>query len=202
MLPHEFDATTSALAADGWCVVENLMTDAQTLALASECTTRHTARLLKPAATGIDRALTLLRGDSTRWFESGNLSAPQQAFVDRIDELRIELSRRLLLGLVDSESQYAVYPCGAGYARHLDQLRLSDARVVSAVFYLNADWLDVEGGALRLFLADASHRDIYPRAGRLVLFLSAQFEHEVLPATRQRMSIACWMRQRTVPVAH
>jgi SM-20-related protein len=28
------------------------------------------------------------------------------------------------------------------------------------------------------------------------LFLSAQFEHEVLPATRDRMSIACWMKQR------
>jgi SM-20-related protein len=47
-----------------------------------------------------------------------------------------------------------------------------------------------------LYLADLSHRDIYPRAGTLLLFLSAQFEHEVLPATRDRMSIACWMRQR------
>ena len=202
MLPHDFDAATSALAADGWCVIENLMTDAQTLALASECATMHASGLLAPAATGIDRALTLLRGDSTRWFEFGNLSAPQQTFVDRIDELRIALSRGLLLGLVDSESQYAVYPCGAGYARHRDQLRLSDARVVSAVFYLNANWLDVEGGALRLYLADSSHRDIHPRAGTLVLFLSAQFEHEVLPATRQRMSIACWMRQRAIPVDH
>jgi SM-20-related protein len=202
MLPREFDAVTRALAADGWCVIENLMTEVQTQALASECTSMHTSRLLMPAATGLDRALTLLRGDSTRWFESRNVSAPQQAFVDRIDALRIALSRRLLLGLVDSESQYAVYPSGAGYARHLDQLHQSDARVVSAVFYLNANWLDVEGGALRLYLADASHRDIYPRAGTLVLFLSAQFEHEVLPATRQRMSIACWMRQRAVPVGH
>jgi len=202
MLPHEFDAATRALAADGWCVIDNLMTDAQTRALASECATMHTSHWLVPAATGTDRALTLLRGDSTRWFDFGNLSAPQQAFVDRIDELRIALSRGLLLGLIDSESQYAVYPCGASYARHRDQLRLSDARVVSAVFYLNANWLNVEGGALRLYLADASHRDIYPRGGTLVLFLSAQFEHEVLPATRQRMSIACWMRQRAVPVDH
>lgn len=200
MLPREFDAATRALAADGWCVVENLMTDVQTRALASECAAMHTSRLLAPAATGLDRALTVLRGDSTRWFESRNLSAPQQAFVDRIDALRIALSRRLLLGLVDSELQYAVYPSGAGYARHLDRLRQSDARVVSAVFYLNANWLDVEGGALRLYLAESSHRDIYPRAGTLVLFLSARFEHEVLPATRQRMSIACWMRQRAVPV--
>jgi SM-20-related protein len=199
---HEFDAATTALAADGWCVMANLMTAAQTQALARECAAMHRAHLLLPAATGIGRSLTLLRGDSTRWFEADSLSVAQRAFVDRLDGLRVALSRRLLLGLIDSESQYAVYPSGAGYARHLDQLRRNDARVVSAVFYLNADWREVEGGALRLYLADDSHRDIYPRAGTLILFLSAQFEHEVLPATRQRMSIACWMRQRAVPAGH
>jgi SM-20-related protein len=158
----------------------------------------HDARQLTPARVGADRDRTLLRGDSTHWFESDALSAPQQAFADRIDVLRIELSRSLMLGLVDSESHYAVYQPGAGYARHLDQLRDNDARVVSAVFYLNDAWQEAEGGALRLHLADQSHRDIYPHAGTLLLFLSAQFEHEVLPATRDRMSIACWMRQRAI----
>ena len=37
-----------------------------------------------------------------------------------------------------------------------------------------------------------------PQAGKLLLFLSARFEHEVLPARRDRMSIACWMRQRSL----
>jgi len=199
---HEFDVAIRALAARGWCVIHHLMTPAQTLALASECTAMHAADLLTPAATGLDRAITLLRGDSTRWFPSSAMSVPQQAFANRINELRTALSRQLMLGLVDSESQYAVYPAGAGYSRHLDQLHRSDARVVSAVFYLNAAWQDVEGGALRLYLGDATHRDIYPRGGTLVLFLSAQFEHEVLPATRQRMSVACWMRQRAIDIAH
>ncbi|WP_408434238.1 2OG-Fe(II) oxygenase [Paraburkholderia fungorum] len=49
---------------------------------------------------------------------------------------------------------------------------------------------------MRLYLADQTYHDVFPRAGTLLLFLSAQFEHEVLPATRDRMSIACWMRQR------
>lgn len=89
-------------------------------------------------------------------------------------------------------------PPGAGYARHLDRLRDTDARVVSAVFYLNDSWQETEGGALRLYLDDGAHRDIYPHAGSLLLFLSAQFEHEVLPATRNRMSIACWIQQRAL----
>jgi SM-20-related protein len=194
----EFGTATASLAADGWCVLHGLMSPAETLALTNECVAMHDAQQLTPARVGADRDHTLLRGDSTRWFESDALSAPQQAFADRIEVLRIELSRSLMLGLVDSESHYAVYEPGAGYARHLDQLRDNDARVVSAVFYLNDAWQEVEGGALRLHLADQSHRDIYPHAGTLLLFLSAQFEHEVLPATRNRMSIACWMRQRVI----
>ncbi|MGC1548633.1 MAG: 2OG-Fe(II) oxygenase [Rhodanobacter sp.] len=194
----EFDSATTALAADGWCVVSNLMSPIQTQALASECLILHDAHLLMPARVGADRDVTLLRGDSTSWFQPEALSTAQQAFSDQIDVLRIALSRHLLLGLVDSESHYAVYQPGTGYARHLDCLRNNNARVVSAVFYLNNAWQEAEGGALRLYLADQSYRDIYPHAGTLLLFLSADFEHEVLPATRDRMSIACWMRQRMI----
>jgi SM-20-related protein len=156
----------------------------------------HEARLLTPARVGADRSATFSRGDSTRWFEPEALSTRQQVFADGIEALRITLNRDLFLGLVDSESHYAVYQPGAGYARHLDCLRNDDSRVISAVFYLNEAWQDAEGGALRLYLADQSYHDVFPRAGTLLLFLSVRFEHEVLPATRDRMSIACWMKQR------
>jgi SM-20-related protein len=154
------------------------------------------AQLLTPARVGADRATTLSRGDSTRWFQPEALSTRQQVFADRIEALRIVLNHDLFLGLVESESHYAVYQPGTGYTRHLDRLRNNDSRVISAVFYLNEAWQDTDGGALRLYFADQSYRDVFPRAGTLLLFLSAQFEHEVLPATRERMSIACWMRQR------
>ena len=195
---NEFDTTMATLAREGWCVLSGLLSPDQTLALADECEVMHDTHQLLPAHVGHGRDRSLLRGDHTHWFASDAPSAPQLAYATRIDELRIALSRGLMLGLVDSESHYAVYRPGAGYARHLDCLRGCDARVISAVFYLNAAWQDAEGGALRLYLADRSHRDVYPRAGTLLLFLSAQFEHEVLPATRLRKSIACWMRQRVI----
>ncbi len=200
MTHPQFDlkAAASALAADGWCVQPGLLSTPQTRALAIECTAMHDARLLVSARTGAARSASALRGDSTHWFVDDAMSAPQQAFAERIDALRVALNRELMLGLVDCESHYAVYRPGAGYARHLDRLRHSDARVVSAVFYLNEGWREADGGALRLYLADGSARDIYPHAGNLLLFLSAQFEHEVLPATRDRMSIACWMRQHAM----
>jgi SM-20-related protein len=192
----EFDIATSALAGNGWCIVPNFLSQTETQALSTECMDMRDAQLLTPARVGGDRAGTLLRGDSTRWFQPEALSTRQQAFANRIEALRIALNRDLFLGLVDSESHYAVYRPGAGYARHLDCLRNNDSRVISAVFYLNEAWQDAEGGALRLYLADQSYYDVFPRAGTLLLFLSAQFEHEVLPATRDRTSIACWMRQR------
>ena len=200
LLVSPFVAAASALAAHGWCLIDNLLTTEQTRALATECLAMHVAHALMPAATGAQHIAGVLRGDATAWFMPHALSGAQQVFVDRIDALRLSLNRDLLLGLVDNEAHYAVYPPGASYVRHLDRLRGSDTRVLSAVFYLNAAWRRAEGGALRLYLADGRHRDIYPHFGHLVLFLSGQFEHEVRPATRQRLSIACWMRQRALPL--
>lgn len=196
-LPLE-EAAANALAADGWCVLPGLLTHDQTHALGTECAAMHTARRMTPARVGDGRHVTSLRGDQTRWFEMTALSEAQQAFVDRIEALRLHLNRSLMLGLVESEAHYAVYEPGAGYARHLDRLRHSDARVISAVFYLNPDWDESLGGALRMHLADGTRRDVMPHAGTLVLFLSDRFEHAVLPATRTRMSIACWMRRRDI----
>lgn len=192
----EFDAAAHALAEVGWCVISGFLDERRTQSLVDECATMHDARLLQTARTGNARSTSSLRGDRTHWFVNADMSAPQQMFTNRIDQLRVALNRQLMMGLVDCESHYAVYRPGAIYARHLDCLRGSDARVVSAVFYLNANWRDEDGGALRLYLGDGSSRDIYPHAGNLLLFLSAGFEHEVLPASRDRMSIACWLRQQ------
>ncbi len=196
-----FRTAADALAGDGWCVLADLLAPAQTRALADECAALYAARQLAPARVGAARTATELRGDRTQWFDPAAPSPPQPAFVARLDALRAALNRELMLGLVECESHYAVYPPGARYARHLDRLRDSDARVLSAVFYLNQDWQETDGGALRLYLEDGGYRDILPHAGTLALFLSARFEHEVLPATRERLSIACWMRQRPLGAA-
>ena len=103
------------------------------------------------------------------------------------------MNRRLFLGIDEVEAHYAAYPVGAFYARHRDRFRDSDARVVSVVTYLNPDWSDKDGGALRIVLDDGDI-DIVPDTGSIV-FLS-ELEHEVLPAARERFSIAAWMRRR------
>jgi SM-20-related protein len=64
------------------------------------------------------------------------------------------------------------------------------------VIYLNHDWLSEQGGALRLHPQGMSTRDIYPIGSRMALFLSADMLHEVLPATRDRLSLTGWFRRR------
>lgn len=191
-----FAPVAAALATDGWCVADGLLTATQTGALGVECAAEHVRGAMRVAATGSSHSEGLLRGDVTQWFDTLSPTSAQAAFVGRIDALMHSLNRALMLTMVESESHYAVYAIGMGYVPHVDRLRDSDERVVSAVFYLNDDWLDDEGGALRLHLVDDVKHDIFPRAGTLVLFMSSDILHEVLPATRTRMSIACWMRQR------
>lgn len=190
----------------GYAVVDGFLEATAIAALAAECMDLQARAELQPAAIGRAGGRhtdASVRGDRTRWFEPDALSAAQTRYWSRMNVLRQALNRALLLGLEELEAHFALYPPGAGYARHRDRFRDDDARVVSTVLYLNADWRKREGGALRLYVdrdATVPHRDILPAAGTLVVFLSADFEHEVLPAGRDRMSIAGWLRRASIPV--
>jgi SM-20-related protein len=192
------DEDVSALREHGVCVSESLLSAALLHALAADCRALASAGALQPAAVGRGGgriANTRLRGDATRWIEDDPVAPVRGDFLAAMEALRIALNRRLLLGLDYLEAHYALYPPGAGYVRHRDRFRDDDARVLSFTAYLNADWPDEAGGALRLHLP-AGAIDVPPRLGTCTLFLSAEIEHEVLPATRPRLSIAGWFRRR------
>lgn len=135
-----------------------------------------------------------VRGDRIRWLSR---SDPVQArFLAQMEALRLVLNRRLFLGLFEFEAHYAHYPAGAFYRRHVDSFRGAANRMVSLVAYLNDDWGEDDGGELVLYDAAGRTRlaTIAPQAGRVVLFLSEEIPHEVLPARRDRLSIAGWFR--------
>jgi SM-20-related protein len=201
MVPQidNLDTTVSALADRGWQIWPNFLPASAIAALAANCRGLDDEGALHDATTGRDPARTAsnLRGDRTRWFDETALTPAQQTYWTAMQTLRVELNRRLLLGLESLEAHYALYPPGAGYARHRDRFRDSDARVLSSVLYLNTDWQVDDGGALRLHLPDGP-QDVVPAGGTLALFLSADVEHEVLPARRERLSIAGWFRRREI----
>lgn len=186
------------LAEHGWSQQKLFAPQALTLALADECRNRSAQGALAPAGIGRGNAQQIsegVRGDHIQWLDAGQ-SASCDQYLALLDELRVALNQGLYLGLEDYESHFALYPQGAFYQKHLDRFRDDDRRAVSAVFYLNRDWQAEQGGALRLYLADGSSHDVLPEAGTLVVFLSADMPHEVLPATRERLSLTGWFRRR------
>lgn len=194
----EFNALADAIEHQGWYVSDALLPAALVRALADECRQLDSAAQLKPAAIGRGqgrRTASAVRGDRTRWLDAG-FSRPQVDYMAQMLALRDVLNRRLLLGLQTLEAHYAVYPAGAHYDRHRDRFRDDDARTLSAVLYLNEHWAAEDEGELRLYLPDGGHHDVMPRQGRMVVFLSADFDHEVRAPRRERMSIAGWFRRR------
>jgi SM-20-related protein len=185
----------------GWVVVDDFLSAAEATALHAHAAACEAAGDFHRAGVGRGAGLAVrddVRGDTVRWLDESALAAPEAVYWSRIESVRAALNAQLYLGLRRGEYHYAHYPVGTGYQRHLDRFRDDDARTVSAVCYLNADWQEKEGGVLRLWLnadPDGPFEDITPHAGRLVLFLSDRFWHAVLPATRPRWSVTGWMRR-------
>jgi SM-20-related protein len=99
------------------------------------------------------------------------------------------------LGITDKEFHYAVYPPGTFYKRHLDTFQNDSRRKLSIVCYLNSeDWKPEYGGELCIYFDDKPPLDIYPLAGRLVIFESQVLEHEVKPVNKERLSITGWLK--------
>lgn len=165
--------------------------------LAHECHLQQQLGLLQVASVGQEKQNMVeksIRGDQIRWLEPGMAPCVDQ-FLAHIETLRIFFNRRLFLGLEECENHFAYYPAGAFYQKHLDRFQRSDSRVISSVLYLNPAWQPEHGGALRIHF-DEHYEDIEPVSNRLVLFISAQILHEVLPTTTERLSLTGWFRRK------
>jgi SM-20-related protein len=182
----------------GWSEQDAFLPPDLTLALALECAALAAAGTLTLASVSRDAARALqpkVRGDRIQWLEAGQSDACDR-YLAIMETLRVALNRGLFLGLDDYESHFAFYAPGASYMPHRDRFRDDNRRTVSVIVYLNADWLPEHGGALRLHPEGLSMRDISPVGGRIAVFLSADMLHEVLPATRERLSLTGWFRRR------
>lgn len=197
--PALLTAIVEDLADKGWCCHDLFIAEGLTRELAIECQQRAADGRLAPAAVGRGASAQVregVRGDSIQWLEPGEGTATD-AYLGLMDQLRQALNQALYLGLADYESHFALYPPGAFYQRHVDRFRDDDRRTVSAVLYLNAGWMPEQGGALRIYPGEAA-LDIAPVGGRLVVFMSGELPHEVLPATRERLSLTGWFRRRAL----
>jgi SM-20-related protein len=186
-----------ALAGDGFIIIDNALTPELVSALEEEFKRLSLAEF-KAAGVGRTNELqinTHIRRDKIHWLEAN--CAPVTEFLTFIEQLRISLNRQLFLGLREYESHFSFYCINDFYLKHFDAFRGNPGRKISTVLYLNQAWRDEDGGHLCIYDAQEHTRSIAkvaPQAGRLVVFLSEDFPHEVLPASRLRRSIAGWFR--------
>lgn len=190
------------LAERGWCVVDDFLAPIRVGELRASLLERWGNEEFRQAGVGRGEQRQLrteVRTDHVRWLDPDSVSNAEAHYLGRMESLRGEVNRALFLGLFDFEAHLAMYPPGTFYRKHLDQFLGIGTRTLSAVLYLNEDWGPADGGQLRIY-TDAANPDDYeevePLAGRLVLFLSARFLHEVMPARRERMSVTGWFRTR------
>ncbi|HDM8196795.1 TPA: 2OG-Fe(II) oxygenase [Vibrio harveyi] len=135
-----------------------------------------------------------IRSDKIQWLKR-DMGAPVASFLDKMEEIRLEANRHFFLGLFEYEAHFAKYEKGDFYQKHLDCFKGNENRRLTTVFYMNESWSEEDAGELVVYdLNDNKIATIPPRSGRLFVFLSEQFPHEVLPTNAERFSIAGWFR--------
>ena len=192
---ERLDTWAEALSSQGYLVAEPLP---PTLLLALQRRSKQVH--YQPAQVGRQhkRLDPQIRSDRIAWTNAGQGVDAQ--WMQWLDGLQRGLNQRLFLGLAQHESHYAWYPPGASYQRHRDAFATPghSNRVVSLVLYLNASWPEHSGGELVLYpnAPDGSEplAKLEPSPGRMVLFMSAELPHQVLPGQQDRYSLAAWFR--------
>jgi SM-20-related protein len=178
----------------GYYVFDAFVNETTTKGVLSELSELRAADEFKMAGIGKQDQFMVNqneRGDFIRWIDRNTAAPHTTLFLEKLEEIILQLNRNFYLGIRDFECHYTQYPVGTFYKKHVDRHKTGSARIVSFVFYLNEGWTETDGGQLRIFSED-SHYDVLPAAGRLAMFLSEK-EHEVLPTQRVRNSITGWM---------
>jgi SM-20-related protein len=213
------------LATHGWSHAPGALEPGLVAALRAEAEAMDDAGDTRAGRIGrgsVEARRDLVRRTRIAWMDGSSLA--QRQFLSGAEALRLEINRALFAGLFEFEAQFAVYPPGGYYARHLDAFasrpgaaanaalgpKAARSRVVSVVAFLNQGWSEADGGRLAIWNAapdGAQGRpdlsaldavtpaaDIAPQGGGLVLMLSERIPHEVRRVHTERHAIAGWFR--------
>ncbi|EGQ8037681.1 2OG-Fe(II) oxygenase [Vibrio parahaemolyticus] len=181
-----------ALATDGYYIWDDFLSEEEVTQL-RDCIPDN----WKKARIGRNDDVTRIesiRSDKIQWLKPA-MGQPIANYLSKMEEIRQEVNRHFFLGLFEYEAHFAKYEKGDFYQKHLDCFKGNENRRLTTVFYMNESWSEEDAGELVIYdLNDKEIATIPPRGGRLLVFLSEQFPHEVLPTNAERFSIAGWFR--------
>ncbi|EHH2569615.1 SM-20 protein [Vibrio parahaemolyticus] len=181
-----------ALATDGYYIWDDFLSEEEVTQL-RDCIPDN----WKKARIGRNDDVTRIesiRSDKIQWLKPA-MGQPIANYLSKMEEIRQDVNRHFFLGLFEYEAHFAKYEKGDFYQKHLDCFKGNENRRLTTVFYMNESWSEEDAGELVVYdLNDKEIATIPPRGGRLLVFLSEQFPHEVLPTNAERFSIAGWFR--------
>ena len=152
---------------------------------------------LKAAGIGNDQhhsQNSTIRNDSIYWLDRKNQNEYQNSFLDLIENFVKYLNINCYTGITDYEFHYSLYETGNFYKKHIDQFQSNSSRQFSMISYLNADWLEADGGQLMIH-SEGGNQKIDPIQGKMVFFKSDEMEHEVMLTHKRRMSVTGWLKR-------
>ncbi|MCE2895133.1 MAG: 2OG-Fe(II) oxygenase [Flammeovirgaceae bacterium] len=194
-LTSQLNKLADQIAENGFAVIDDFLSNEEIDSVLALQGFKNGLLQFKKAGIGKNQDKQIneaIRGDYIQWIDPNNAEPPLLTYLGRLKQVIAFVNQSLFLSLKDCEVHQTIYPIGSFYKRHLDQFKKDDHRKLSVICYLNKDWKEADGGQLRMFIGHES-KDILPVAGRLVCFRSDLLEHEVLPATRERLSLTGWL---------
>lgn len=203
-MTSQFDSIADNLSEHGYALADQFLSQKEVRDILELDHFSKGTEQFKKAAIGKNHGLQIneaIRGDYIQWLNKNTSPPAVKLYLDRLQNLLGFLNQSLFLSLKDFEVHMTIYPVGSFYKRHLDQFKKDDHRKLSVICYLNQDWKEEHGGQLRMHLGENSI-DILPLGGRLVCFRSDKIEHEVLPATRERLSLTGWILDQYSDLRH
>jgi SM-20-related protein len=199
-----FEQIGDGLAEHSYSVADHFLTTEEVNAILNVKEFESGLAHFKKAGVGRTQSLQInesIRGDYIHWIDKSSAAQPIKTYLNRLNDLVQFLNQSLFLSLKDYEVHLTSYPPGTYYKRHMDQFHRDDHRKLSVICYLNRTWNENEGGQLRMYLPNETV-DFLPLAGRLICFRSDQIEHEVLPASRTRLSLTGWILDQHADLRH
>lgn len=152
---------------------------------------------MKAASTGNEEKISLntkVRGDSIYWLDKKHKNDHEDAFFRLVEDFIKYLNMSCYAGINAYEFHYSLYEKGSFYKKHIDQFQNNEARQYSLISYLNEEWIENDGGELKIHQHD--HETIIsPNLGKTVFFKSNELIHEVLTTQKRRMSITGWLKR-------
>lgn len=195
-MENSFELLIESFIENNIGIANNFLNNELANKLKSHLLNLHKNSLFLSAGVGNTENLvhnTSIRSDTIYWLDRIHENEAETDFLNLIDNFIKHLNISCYAGITSCEFHFSLYEKGTFYKKHLDQFQNNSNRKYSMISYLNADWLEADGGQLLIHNKE-KNQSVSPIQGKTVFFKSDELVHEVLITNERRLSITGWLK--------